>query len=117
MKLTIRRNQADVKGLFGGHKGVSFALSGQVSVSDGERALIERYKVNDHILAEYQKQRGAEVVTFQVSVRDLMYGKSVETNSIGTLLDLEDKLKEGCQNLKTLLEVMATFGGEEILEV
>ena len=26
MKLTIRRNQADVKGVFGGHKGVSLAF-------------------------------------------------------------------------------------------
>ncbi len=117
MKLTIRRNQADVKGLFGGHKGVRFALSGQVSVSDAERALIERYKVGDQILASYEQQVGKEAMTFHVSVNSLLNGTTAETDSVGTLLELEEKLKEGCQNLKNLLQVMATFGGEQVIEV
>ena len=53
VKLVIRRNQADVKGLFGGHKGVSFSLFGKCAVSDPERALIDKYKVGDYILASY----------------------------------------------------------------
>lgn len=117
MKLTIRRNQADVKGLFGGHKGVRFTLSGQVAVSDQERGLIDRYKVGEYILAEYEVQMGKENVQFHLSVNDLIKGKSVETDSITTLLQLEEKLKEGCGNLKSLLKVMATFGGEEVVDI
>ncbi len=117
MRLTIRRNQADVKGLLGGHKGVRFSLFGQVAVGDAERGLIDRYKVGEHILAEYEGCIGREATTFHVSVNNLINGSTVETDSINTLLELEAKLKEGCGNLKTLLEVMATFGGEEAFEI
>ena len=117
MKLVIRRNQADVKGLFGGHKGVRFSLFGQVGVTDAERALIERYKVGEYTLADYELRLSKETITFHVSINDLMNGKSVETDSISTLLELEGKLKEGCLNLKNLLQVMTTFGGEEVVEV
>ncbi len=117
MKLTIRRNQADVKGLLGGHKGVRFSLFGQVAVSDAERALIDRYKVGDYILAEYEGRIGKEATTFRVSVNNLINGRSTETDSINTLLELEGKLKEGCANLKNLLGVMTSFGGEEVFEI
>lgn len=117
MKLTVRRNQSDVKGFLGGHKGVRFSLTGQVAVSDEDRALIDRYKVGEYILAEYEGHIGKETLTFHVSVNNLINGKSVETDSIKTLLELEEKLKEGCANLKNLLVVMASFGGEETFEI
>ena len=56
MRLTIKRNQADQKGIFGGHKGVNFTLYSKAELTHDERALIERYKVGDHILAEYALQ-------------------------------------------------------------
>ena len=117
VKLVIRRNQADVKGVFGGHKGVRFSLFGKVDVTDAERALIERYKVGDYTLADYELRLVKETIPFRVSVNDIMNGKSVETDSIKTLLELEDKIKEGCVTLKNLLQVMATFGGEEVVEI
>jgi len=118
MKLIIRRNQADVKGFFGGHKGVRFSLYAQVQISDEEKALINRYKVGDYILAEYELSFGRDkVYRFTWSVDDLIRGKSVETDDIGTLLKLEESVKRGCVSLKTLLEVMKTFGGEEVIDV
>jgi len=33
------------------------------------------------------------------------------------LLGLEDEVKSGCQNLKSLLEVISSFGGEEVIEI
>jgi hypothetical protein len=117
MKLIIRRNQADVKGLFGGHKGVRFSLYAQVQISDEEKALINRYKVGDYILAEYELRFGRDTVRFTWSVNDLIRGKQVETDDIGTLLKLEESVKGGCIALKNLLEVMRTFGGEEVIDV
>jgi hypothetical protein len=69
MKLTIRRNQADVKGLFGGHKGVRFSLFGRVQVSTDENALIERYKVGDYALADYELRLGKEIIPFRYGVK------------------------------------------------
>lgn len=115
MKLTIRRNQADVKGLFGGHKGVNFSLSGQCSVAPEERALIDKYKVADYVLASYEKQlKGSEPLDVTITVNGMIAGTTVQTGDIKTLLELEEAMKNGCRNLKQLLEVMASFGGQQV---
>ncbi|HEX3624876.1 MAG TPA: hypothetical protein VH280_05545, partial [Verrucomicrobiae bacterium] len=113
MKLTIRRNQMDVKGLFGGHKGVRFSLYGKCDILEGERALIDKYKVGDYVLADYEVPLTTEKLTMTVTVNGILNGQTVETGNINTLLDLEKSMKQGCQNLKNLLDVMKTFGGEE----
>jgi hypothetical protein len=117
MKLIIRRNQADVKGLFGGHKGVNFALFAKVDILPEEKALIERYKVHDYPLAQSEFKLGKEMVPFNLTVDSLVNGSTTTTDSIATLLKLEADIKEGCQNLKSMLSVMATFGGEETIEI
>lgn len=117
MKLTIKRDQADVKGIFGGHKGVRFSLSAKVKLSDEERGLIDRYKASEYILASYEKIIGGEKFETHFSVNDFINGRTVEINDISTLLDLEEQIKGGCQNLKNLLTVMRTFGGEEVIEI
>jgi len=118
MKLTIKRDQADVKGMFGGHKGVSFSLYAKADITKDERELIEHYKIGEHILASYDLPiKGSESMEGNLSVNRLMNGTNIATDSISTLLELEEKIKEGCQNLKTLLKVMKTFGGEEVIEI
>lgn len=116
MRLVIRRNQADVKGLFGGHKGVSFSLFGKCAVSDSERALIDRYKVGEYILASYTAG-GQRPIEFNIRVNDLISGATHQTDDIATLLKLEEEMKSGCSNLKDLLSVMASFGGEQTFEI
>ena len=103
-----------MKGFFGGHKGVRFSLSGQCDVSQQEKALIERYKIGEYVLASYQKQlKGLEPIDFSITVNGIIGGKSVETDDIKTLLELEEAMKTGCTNMKQLLGVMATFGGQQ----
>ena len=117
MKLTIKRNQADVKGLFGGHKGVNFELYSKVEISKEERELIQHYKVESHHLAEYEisTKKGTEID--YITVGNLINGNTIVLSSVSRLLNLEDKIKEGCQDLKNLLLVMASFGGEEVFEI
>jgi hypothetical protein len=117
VKLTICRNQADVKGVFGGHKGVSFSLFGKCAVSDAERALIERYKVGDYVLASYAVPTRGEPYEFKITVNNLISGSTHNANDIGTLLKLEEEMKTGCNNLKNLLVVMNSFGGEQTFEI
>ena len=117
MKLTIRRNQSDVKGVFGGHKGVSFALYAKVDISSDEKALIERYKVGEYTLAHRELKIGKEMVPFNLTVIKLLNGDTTNTDSIVTLRQLEEDIKEGCRNLKNMLSVMETFGGEETIEI
>lgn len=118
MKLSISRNQSDVKGFFGGHKGVMFKLTAKAAITNEERALIERYKVSSYVLVSYnlKNAKGDQVEQF-VTVQALIDGLSVDTDSVQTLLELEKKCKESCQNLKDLLSVMSTFGGQEVFEI
>ena len=117
MKLIIRRNQADVKGLFGGHKGVRFSLYTKAEITNEEKALIDRYKADDYVLASYKRSYKNAPIEFDLSVNNLINGKTIEIDNIQTLLDLEEEIKNGCRNLKNLLLVMSTFGGEETIEV
>lgn len=120
MKLTIKRNQADVKGFFGGHKGVNFSLYGRSEITNEELTLINKYKVGGFVLAKYKipsKLDGADPIDIRISVAEIIAGMSVETDDINTLLELEKAMKDGCVNLKNLLAVMATFGGEEVFNI
>ena len=117
MKLTIRRNQADVKGLFGGHKGVSFSLFAKVDIKPEERALIERYKVGDWILASRDFTAGKNQYQISLTVDKLINGDTTTMASLADLQKWEEDIKTSCVQVKTALAVMATFGGEEVIEI
>lgn len=119
MKLTIRRNQADIKGFFGNHKGVIFKLYGKCEVTSDELSLIERYKAQEHILVsgKFNNATVGNDQPFNITVNSLLWGTTFETGNLQALLKLEEDLKESCRSLKTLLEVMSSFGGEEVLEI
>ena len=114
MKLKIKRDQAEKKGLFGGHKGMKFSLYCQVEISPEEQELINRYKVNDYVLA-WKTVNNEKVPSLRV--QDLVQGHLIELDDVGTLLNNEEVIKSACQDFKNLLLVMATFGGEEVIEI
>ena len=118
MKLIIKRNQADVKGIFGGHKGVSFSLYGRCDITEQEKSLIAKYKVGGYVLAACEmKAKGVEPTLFRVTVDGIVAGTIVETDNIDTLLELESKMKDGCSSLKRLLAIMSSFGGEQVFDI
>ncbi len=50
MRLIISRNQQDVKGVFGGHKGVQFTLGYRLELTQEEAELVRRYNLGSHTL-------------------------------------------------------------------
>ena len=48
MKLVIQRSQQDVKGMLGGHKGVSFTLSYRLVLTGEEEELVALPRVSDN---------------------------------------------------------------------
>lgn len=118
MNLEIWRDQKDVKGLLGGHKGVNFTLVAKVQVSDEEKELIERYKVGDEILAAYRLPGTPDPnFEFTITVRELLSGHTVNMRNISSMIRLEEEIKDACSNLKSWLAVMKTFGGYESIEI
>lgn len=118
MKLEIWRDQKDIKGLLGGHKGVSFTLISRVQVSPEERELIDKYKVAEEVLASY-RVTGTTNATFEftVTVAELLAGHTAATRDIASMIKLEEEIKTACSNLKNWLAVMKTFGGYEAIEI
>ncbi len=112
MKLRLRRDQQK-SGLFGLGKGFDFVLHFKAEFTPEEKELINKYGVKDYILVKY-KADGVEV---SVRVEELEKGGSIYMKNVTELLDLEEKLVEACKFLKMLLEVMASFGGERVIEI
>lgn len=117
MKLEIWRDQSDVKGMFGGHKGVSFKLVTRVQLSPEETALISKYKVGDDVLVTYELPGSERMVQLTISINQMAAGDTTNMRDIATMIELEDAIKARCRNLKTWLQVMATFGGYEAVEI
>ena len=50
------------------------------------------------------------------TISDLMDGIKDKCRDVSVLLENESVYKESCKYFKTLLDVMASFGGEEVVE-
>ena len=114
MKLVIRRDQKAKTGLLGGHKGVSFLLTCRVELTPEEQELVKKYKAEFHPLTFVTDREGNRRVKDTVS--SLMSGVTEEMDDITVLLNNEEVVRNACNDFKTLLDVMATFGGEEVIE-
>lgn len=101
MKLIIKRDQD--KGFLGG---ISFILEAQVVLTPEEKELVKKYKAHNEIL--YTKEA--------YTIKDLLNGVRQKCKDVTILLNGEKVYKEACNYFKTLLEVMASFGGEEVIE-
>ena len=108
MKLIIKRDQD--KAFMGGMK---FLISFKVELTPEESELIKRYKAHKEHLT-YIERDGVEIPSLRIG--DLINGVSYKTKDIITLLNNEEVIKEACRSFKNYLEVMASFGGEEIVE-
>jgi len=113
MKLIIKRNQKAQTGLFGGHKGMSFLLSSRIELTQEEKETIVKYKLENHPIT-FITQNGTDIPSETVST--LLHGSTTEVKDITVLLNNEEVIKNACKDFKLLLEVIATFGGEEVIE-
>ena len=99
--------------MLGGHKGITFVLQTKVELTEGEQELVRRYKVESYPLTWVTSQ-GNRVP--KDTVASLMAGTVEEVKDITVPLNNEAVIKNACQEFKTLLDVMATFGGQESFE-
>jgi hypothetical protein len=104
VKLKIRREQD--KGWLGG---ISFVVNLKVELTPQEEELIQKYKAGGTIIAQPGE---ANVVTIDMLVR----GLSEKCKDVGIMLAYEDSIKNACKSFKLTMDVMSSFGGEEIIE-
>jgi len=109
MQLVIRRTQADMKGVFGGHKGVQFNLYYRLVLTPDEAALVQKYKLDMHVLSK----SGSGLVE---TVADAIRGVNQSIQSVDILLGNEATAKRSCDAFYKLILVARSFGGEEVVE-
>lgn len=119
MKLVLQKDQK--KGFTGK---VTFSLSAKAELTSEESSNLSNYKMGKTMLYSNMNERGSGLMGMvsraamgiEITVDDLVQGKTVECKDIIQMIALEDQMKEACKNFKMVLDTMATFGGEEIVE-
>lgn len=113
MKLIINRSQADIKGFLGGHKGVSFTLSYRLELTSEEGELVERYQLLDYPLT-WTDYQGTQMP--DDTVGNLLNGRSQTLTDVTALVRNENIVKEACDSLPVLFDVVRSFGGDEVIQ-
>lgn len=113
MKLVISRNQAAMKGLLGGHKGMQFTLSYRLVLTPDEQALVDQYKLHEYPLT-WKTIQGNRIP--DDTIANMVEGRSQTVTDVRTLVSNEETIKSACDNLPPLLEVVRTFGGDEVVD-
>ena len=108
MKLIIKRDQD--KGFMGGMK---FLTSFRVELTPEESELVIKYKAHKEPLT-YTEKKGVNIPGLKIN--DLINGVTYKAKDITIVLNNEEVIKDACNSFKTYLDVMASFGGEEVIE-
>jgi len=118
MKLVLQKNQK------AGFTKTIYVLEAKVELIDDEQKNVEKYKVGKVLLYTNLADRGSGLAGLvsrvlagiEITVNDLVNGKKIEVKDFFQMLDMEDQIKEACKNFKLMLDAMASFGGDEIIE-
>jgi hypothetical protein len=113
VKLIIRRSQSQERGLFGGDKGMKFKLEAWAQLTDSEQQLMNHYSGAGATVLTVVRDLNPKQPTVLVSAASLLAGQVFECKDVLTLVNAESEIKDGCQNFRVLLDVMASFGGVE----
>jgi hypothetical protein len=113
MRLVVSRSQQDVKGMLGGHKGVSFTLQYRLELTTEETDLVSRYRLGSYALT-WTSVQGTKVP--DDTIANMVAGRSQTVQDVTTLLRNERIVKDACDELPTLFEVCRTFGGSEVID-
>ena len=113
VQLVIKREQAPVKSLLGGHKGVEFTLVYRLLLTDEECELADQYKLGDYPVT-WKNLPSGQVA--DDTLRDMVAGRSQTLTDVTTLVGNERAIKDACDSLPKLFEIVRTFGGQEVID-
>jgi hypothetical protein len=136
MQLKIQRSQR-AGGMLGGK--VFFALDIRAEYTAEERASINQYGLGGEVIYNSQAamkhldnmQRQIDgggsgllkglgslalaKMNLNVTIASLQRGHHIECKDLAELVECEEAIRAACKNVKTFLEIAATFDGREIL--
>jgi hypothetical protein len=98
--------------MLGGHKGVEFTLSYRLELSSEELELVQRYKLDGYTLT-WRTLDGNRLP--DDTIANMLQGRAQTVRDVTTLLGNEEIVKNACDALPTLFEVVRSFGGDEVI--
>jgi hypothetical protein len=113
MKVFISRDQA--KGLLGR---IKFELKARAELTGEEANLVKKYQVENEILLKKEMKipfTGAGIA-INLTIGSLMAGQTFTCSDIAEILEYEKNVKFSCEAFKNYLEIMRSFGGQEVIE-
>jgi hypothetical protein len=113
MRLIISRNQQAMKGMLGGHKGVQFTLAYRLELTPEESQLVARYKLDEYPVT-WNTVQGTRMP--DDTIANMVVGRSHTLTDVTTLISNEQVVKDACDTLPQLFEVVRTFGGNEVID-
>ena len=129
MKLRLSKSQRTT-GMMS--KTIVFSLGAQVDLTAAEAGYVSKYKMGKEIIynkdrvnpemRDYASAKGimqnlsARAMNINLTVDELVRGRTIECKNITEMLDAEATVKSACAGLKNLLEACAGFEGEEIID-
>lgn len=129
MKLRLNKSQRSTGVM---SKKVLFLLGAQVDLTAQEQEYVTKYKMGNEVIYnkdrvnpemyDYKSGKGimrnlsATMMNINLTVYDLIGGRTIECKDISEILEAEASVKTACSGLKNLLEACASFEGEEIIE-
>jgi hypothetical protein len=113
MKLIITRDQA--KSLLGG---VKFEFKAKAELTSEEAELVKKYKAEKEVLLKKEVKLlfTGTGLSLNLTIGSLTAGQVFTCNDIAEILEYERNVKESCEAFKRYLEVMRSFGGQEVIE-
>lgn len=113
MKLLLTRDQAS--GILGG---VKFKLRAQVRLTKREAALVRKYRADREVLLqrEITVPFTTKSILLGIGIGGLIAGQEFKCKDIADILEYERNVKEACDTFKKYLDVMSSFGGQEVVE-
>jgi hypothetical protein len=122
MKLHFARSQEQLTDRKGNSEGVTYKFSCRLELAPDEAELVARYNQGRHILClvnmdDIRDFRPRDEQERFLSVNRLSSGWTVESRFVTDLARTEAAIKEGCADFKPVLALMATWGGETVVEI
>ena len=113
MRLVVKRSQTEVKGMLGGSKGFSFTLAYQVQLTPEEQEIVRKYKLGTYPVT-FKTIQGNSIA--DDTIDSMTMGTSQTVSSVETLLRNEEVIKDACDKLPVLFDVISSFGGSEVID-
>jgi hypothetical protein len=102
-----------------------FSTTVKAEVTEEEKQNIEKYRLGKTILFTNMEDRGTgllgaisrKMMATDLTVNDLVKGKTIEYKDILEMIYFEKQIVEASEFFKEIVETMASFGGETIIDI